>query len=253
MSRVLDIAVIPGDGIGPEVTAEALRVLRAAVGDAADVRATEYTLGAAHFLATGEVLSDDSLAALKGHDAILFGAVGGDPRDERLAGGIIERGLLLKLRFAFDQSGVKAVQSGGTKHGRLSFDCRNEGDSCDDSADFLETIIAEDKSRALVRRVRWATYLAIALTAIAGLAIYGYFWTQSQFYVGADQDSVVIFRGVNGDVAGIPLHAVEKDTDIPLAKLPQYLQQAVKMTIPVESYDKALEVINRISNVSNTQ
>lgn len=102
MSRVLDIAVIPGDGIGPEVTAEALRVLRAAVGATAEVRATEYTLGADHFLATGEVLSDASLAALTKHDAILFGAVGGDPRDVRLAGGIIERGLLLKLRFAFD-------------------------------------------------------------------------------------------------------------------------------------------------------
>ena len=102
MSRVLDIAVIPGDGIGPEVTTEALRVLRAAVGDAADVRATEYTLGAAHFLDTGEILSDESLESLKAHDAILFGAVGGDPSDPRLAGGIIERGLLLKLRFAFD-------------------------------------------------------------------------------------------------------------------------------------------------------
>lgn len=102
MSRVLDIAVIPGDGIGPEVTAEALRVLRAAVGDAADVRATEYTLGAAHFLATGDVLTDETLDTLRGHDAILFGAVGGDPSDPRLAGGIIERGLLLKLRFAFD-------------------------------------------------------------------------------------------------------------------------------------------------------
>ena len=102
MSRVLDIAVIPGDGIGPEVTAEALRVLRAAMGDAAEVRATEYSLGAIHYLATGDVLTDETLAALKGHDAILFGAVGGDPRDERLAGGIIERGLLLKLRFAFD-------------------------------------------------------------------------------------------------------------------------------------------------------
>ena len=102
MSRVLDIAVIPGDGIGPEVTAEALGVLRAAVGDAAEIRETEYTLGADHFLSTGEVLSDETLDALKGHDAILFGAVGGDPRDERLAGGIIERGLLLKLRFAFD-------------------------------------------------------------------------------------------------------------------------------------------------------
>lgn len=102
MSRVLDIAVIPGDGIGPEVTTEALRVLRAAIGDAAEVRATEYTLGASHFLATGEVLSDETLESLTRHDAILFGAVGGDPRDARLAGGVIERGLLLKLRFAFD-------------------------------------------------------------------------------------------------------------------------------------------------------
>lgn len=119
--------------------------------------------------------------------------------------------------------------------------------------DFLETIIAEDKSRALVRRIRWATYLAIGLTAIFGLAIYGYFWTQSQFYVGADQDSVVIYRGVSGDVAGIPLHTVERDTDIPLATLPQYLQEAVKMTIPVENYDRAIEVITRIENVSNSQ
>lgn len=102
MARVLDIAVIPGDGIGPEVTVEALKVLRAAVGDAAEVRATEYSLGAAHYLATGEILTDATLDALAAHEAILFGAVGGDPRDERLAGGIIERGLLLKLRFAFD-------------------------------------------------------------------------------------------------------------------------------------------------------
>ena len=102
MSRVLDIAVIPGDGIGPEVTAEALKVLRAAVGGAAEVRATEYSLGAAHFLSTGDILTDATLDALSHHEAILFGAVGGDPSDERLAGGIIERGLLLKLRFAFD-------------------------------------------------------------------------------------------------------------------------------------------------------
>ncbi len=102
MVRTLDIAVIPGDGIGPEVTTEALKVLRAAVGKDADVRATEYALGADHYLATGEILTDATLASLARHEAILFGAVGGDPRDERLAGGIIERGLLLKLRFAFD-------------------------------------------------------------------------------------------------------------------------------------------------------
>ena len=102
MTRTLDLAVIAGDGIGPEVTAEALRVLRAAVGDEATVTQTDYPFGATHYLATGEILGDDALEKLAQHDAILLGAVGGDPRDPRLAGGIIERGLLLKLRFAFD-------------------------------------------------------------------------------------------------------------------------------------------------------
>ncbi|TPW73634.1 3-isopropylmalate dehydrogenase [Schumannella sp. 10F1B-5-1] len=102
MTRVLDLATIPGDGIGVEVVAEALAVLKAAVGDDVEVTTTEYPFGAEHFLATGEILSDDDLATLARHEAILFGAVGGDPRDARLAGGIIERGLLLKLRFAFD-------------------------------------------------------------------------------------------------------------------------------------------------------
>jgi 3-isopropylmalate dehydrogenase len=102
MSRTINLAVIAGDGIGPEVTAEAVKVLRAAVPDDVVVETTDYPFGATHFLATGNILSDDDLEAIKGHDAILLGAVGGDPRDPRLAGGIIERGLLLKLRFAFD-------------------------------------------------------------------------------------------------------------------------------------------------------
>ena len=102
MSRTLDIAVIAGDGIGPEVTAEAVKVLRAAVPTDATVSVTDYPFSAAHFLETGIILGDDDLAAIRRHDAILLGAVGGDPRDARLAGGIIERGLLLKLRFAFD-------------------------------------------------------------------------------------------------------------------------------------------------------
>jgi 3-isopropylmalate dehydrogenase len=102
MPRIIDLAVIPGDGIGPEVIAEALRVLEVAVGSAAEVKTTHYPFGAGHFLATGDILSDSDLDSLKQHDAILLGAVGGDPRDSRLAGGLIERGLLLKLRFALD-------------------------------------------------------------------------------------------------------------------------------------------------------
>jgi 3-isopropylmalate dehydrogenase len=98
MAPTIDLAVIPGDGIGPEVIAEALKVL----GAVADVKTTHYPFGAGHFLETGEILSESDLDSLKKHHAILLGAVGGDPRDARLAGGIIERGLLLKLRFALD-------------------------------------------------------------------------------------------------------------------------------------------------------
>jgi 3-isopropylmalate dehydrogenase len=102
VSRTLDLAVIAGDGIGPEVIAQGLKVLRAAVPDDTSVTTTDYPFSAAHYLETGTILGDDDLERLRAHDAILLGAVGGDPRDPRLAGGIIERGLLLKLRFAFD-------------------------------------------------------------------------------------------------------------------------------------------------------
>ncbi|MDP9026719.1 MAG: 3-isopropylmalate dehydrogenase [Actinomycetota bacterium] len=102
MTRTIDLATIPGDGIGPEVIAEAVATLQAAVGADTAVRVTEYPFSARHYLETGEILGDDDLAALAKHEVMLLGAVGGDPRDPRLAGGIIERGLLLKLRFAFD-------------------------------------------------------------------------------------------------------------------------------------------------------
>ena len=102
MTQSLNLAVIPGDGIGPEVTAEALETLKVASAGVLDISVTSYSLGAAHYLKTGEILSDETLATLSAHDAILLGAVGGDPQDPQLQGGIIERGLLLKLRFAFD-------------------------------------------------------------------------------------------------------------------------------------------------------
>jgi 3-isopropylmalate dehydrogenase len=102
MPRTISLAVIAGDGIGPEVIGEALKVLHAAIPSDVNLATTEYPFGAGHFLATGEILADADIAALETHDAILLGAVGGDPRDPRLAGGVIERGLLLKLRFALD-------------------------------------------------------------------------------------------------------------------------------------------------------
>src|SRR3954451_8022564 len=94
------VAVIGGDGIGPEVTAEAVKVLEAAA--PVKVEQTRYDLGAQRYLATGEVLPDSVLDEIRGHDAILLGAVGGKPGDPRLPAGILERGLLLKLRFELD-------------------------------------------------------------------------------------------------------------------------------------------------------
>jgi 3-isopropylmalate dehydrogenase len=101
-TQLIDLAVIGGDGIGPEVTAEALKVLRAALPADVKLETTDYKLGAEHWLETGEALPDETLAELAAHDAILFGAVGAAPGDKQIPSGLIERGMLLKLRFAFD-------------------------------------------------------------------------------------------------------------------------------------------------------
>jgi len=98
----LRLAVIGGDGIGPEVTAEALKVLEVAAPDGVKFEQTRYDLGAERYLATGEVLPDSVLAEIREHDAILLGAVGGKPNDPNLPPGILERGLLLRLRFELD-------------------------------------------------------------------------------------------------------------------------------------------------------
>src|SRR5215471_18031044 len=95
--RSIRIAVIGGDGIGPEVVAEALKVLRAAA-PAVAIDETSYDLGANRWHATGEVLPDSVLAELRQHDAILLGAVG----DPSVPSGVLERGLLLRLRFELD-------------------------------------------------------------------------------------------------------------------------------------------------------
>ncbi|MBO0979487.1 3-isopropylmalate dehydrogenase [Microbacterium sp. SD291] len=103
MSRVVKLAVIPGDGIGPEVIAEAEKVLDAVTaGSGVSFDKTRFSLGAARFLETGDTLTDDDLAAISAHDAILLGAVGGQPGDPRLKDANIERGLLLRLRFTLD-------------------------------------------------------------------------------------------------------------------------------------------------------
>jgi 3-isopropylmalate dehydrogenase len=96
--KTLNLAVIPGDGIGPEVTSVGLAALEKALLGKVQLEITNYDLGSDRYLSTGETVTDADLAALKQHDAILLGAIG----DPRVPSGVLERGLLLKLRFAFD-------------------------------------------------------------------------------------------------------------------------------------------------------
>ncbi|MEU0084334.1 3-isopropylmalate dehydrogenase [Streptomyces sp. NPDC006274] len=98
MSRSIDLAVVPGDGIGQEVVAQGLKVLAAVLPQDVKLETKEYDLGARRWHRTGETLPDAELDSLKSHDAILLGAIG----DPSVPSGVLERGLLLKLRFAFD-------------------------------------------------------------------------------------------------------------------------------------------------------
>ncbi|EXU69007.1 MULTISPECIES: 3-isopropylmalate dehydrogenase [Streptomyces] len=98
MSRSIRLAVIPGDGIGQEVVAQGLKVLSAALPQDVKLETRSYDLGAQRWHATGDTLPDAELESLKDHDAILLGAIG----DPSVPSGVLERGLLLKLRFAFD-------------------------------------------------------------------------------------------------------------------------------------------------------
>ena len=96
MAKTHAVAVIPGDGIGPEVVREGLRVLeRVAASEGFSLRLTRYPFGAEHYLATKEVLPDSAFEEIRGQDAILLGAIG----DPRIQTGYLEFGIIARLRF----------------------------------------------------------------------------------------------------------------------------------------------------------
>ena len=99
MPKTYSIAVIPGDGIGPEVVREAMRVLdRIAAQEGFRVEPTTYPFGAEHYLATKEILPDSAFDEIAKHDAILLGAIG----DPRIEVGLLEFGIIARLRFGLD-------------------------------------------------------------------------------------------------------------------------------------------------------
>ncbi|MDR1482813.1 MAG: isocitrate/isopropylmalate dehydrogenase family protein [Synergistaceae bacterium] len=98
--KKFSIAVVAGDGIGPEVISEARRVAEAAASaDGVSLKWTEYPFGASHYLRTNEILPDSALNEMRAHSAMMLGAIG----DPAVKPGILEQGILLRLRFEFDQ------------------------------------------------------------------------------------------------------------------------------------------------------
>jgi 3-isopropylmalate dehydrogenase len=99
MTRTINLAVVAGDGIGTEVVEQGLLVLdEVLAGSGVSVSTTAFDLGARRWHKTGETLTEEDLAAIRTHDAILLGAIG----DPSVPSGVLERGLLLRLRFALD-------------------------------------------------------------------------------------------------------------------------------------------------------
>ena len=100
MSKTYKIAVIPGDGTGPEVIDEAVKILRAVAGrNGFNLDLYNYDFGGERWKKTGETLPDSAVEELRGYDAILLGAIG----HPDVAPGILEKGILLRLRFELDQ------------------------------------------------------------------------------------------------------------------------------------------------------
>ncbi len=112
---------------------------------------------------------------------------------------------------------------------------------------YLEELIEEDRKRARRRRVVWLIVLIVAVAAIVGGLFAAYSYTQSKYYVGAENGRVVIFRGVQQNVGPISLSSVYQTTAISVNSLPAFQKQYVDATIPATDLRDALDIVDRLS------
>lgn len=125
----------------------------------------------------------------------------------------------------------------------------NEPTHFEPAAEFLEELIEEDRRRARRRRIGWITGVALVLALLAGAAWIGYQWTQTRYFVGADEDTVVIYQGVQQNIGPISLSTPYEDTGIPLDDLSDFARATVEGTISASSLSDARRIVADISDL----
>jgi serine/threonine protein phosphatase PrpC len=126
----------------------------------------------------------------------------------------------------------------------------NEPTHFEPAPEFLEELIEEDRRRARRRRIGWIVGLALVLLILAGAAWLGYQWTQTRYYVGADEDTVVIYQGVQQNIGPIALSSPYEDTEIPLDSLSEFARVTVEGTISANSLPHARQIVAGISDLA---
>jgi serine/threonine protein phosphatase PrpC len=141
---------------------------------------------------------------------------------------------------------VPAARPGRTSWLHPGRQAANEPTHFEPAAEFLEEVIEEDRRRARRRRIWWLVGFVVVLAALASALFGAYQWTQTRYFIGADDDSVVIYRGIPQDLGPIPLSTAIEDTGILLADLPTYQRIQVERTIAVRSLSDAQARIDNL-------
>ncbi|ALJ18479.1 Stp1/IreP family PP2C-type Ser/Thr phosphatase [Microbacterium sp. No. 7] len=123
----------------------------------------------------------------------------------------------------------------------------NEPTHFEPAAEYLEELIEEDRRRARGRRRWWVVGFVLVLAVLAAAAIGGYQWTQTRYFVGTDDDTVVIFRGIQQDIGPLSLSSVYEDTNIRLEDLPFYQRLEVENTISARSLEHAESIVQSLT------
>ncbi|WP_345801013.1 PP2C family serine/threonine-protein phosphatase [Microbacterium sp. AZCO] len=138
---------------------------------------------------------------------------------------------------------VPAARSGRSSWLHPVRQAANEPTHFEPAPEFLEELIEEDRRRARRRRLGWIVGAALAVLLLAFGAFLGYQWTQTRYFVGADEDSVVIYRGIQQDIGPISLSTPYQDTGIPLDDLTEFTRAAVEQTISAASLQEAQRIV----------